>query len=106
MAELASAFVDNFDEYDVITGPVLRGKKNASMDRYKDRAECFNEGDIAFEELRKNTRLSSEDFDQWCFKSKKAFDYINAKLSKRYIVRRRYDILEEFDFKAGKGGDG
>ena len=36
MSELAPEFVDDFEKYDVVVGPVLRGKKNASMDRYKD----------------------------------------------------------------------
>lgn len=97
MSELAPEFVDDFEKYDVVVGPVLRGKKNASMDRYKDMAERFNEGDIAFNEFRNNTCLSNEDFDQWCFKSRKAFEYINANLTKKYVIKKCYNICEVID---------
>ena len=94
LSDLAMDFIDDYEQYDVVCGPVLRGVEKGGICEYKALAERFNEGDINFNELRDKTELFSEDFGQICFKSKKAFEYINANLTKKHLVKKYYAINE------------
>lgn len=95
LPELAMDFVDDFEKYDVISGPVLcSANQNGGIYKYIDIAEQFNKGDISFEYLRQETRLFKEDFNQWCFRTEKAIKYLNGRLSKKYLIKKQYKIVE------------
>lgn len=95
LPELAVDFVDDFEKYDVITGPVLCGtNEKGGIYRYVDIAEQFNNGDITFKDLRTKTKLFGNFFDQWCFKTERAIEYINERLSKKYLIEKEYKTTE------------
>lgn len=96
LEEIAPDAVDGFDDADIIYGYMLDG----CMRDFEKYAELFNEGELSFEDFKKEIKLHGIDYNQYCFKSKYAIKLLNDGIQRAYLVEKRgkeYIITETRD---------
>lgn len=90
LEDIASEVAEGFDDADVIVGLMLDG---TVKDFYRI-AEQFIEGDLTFEELKEKTIIyDDQKRNQFCLKTKKAFELLNNGLSRVYFTEKRENTV-------------
>ncbi len=81
--ELVDECLDELNDVDYVYGKMLK-----NIDEFKEDAELFNSGDIDLYEFKKKTKWFGNGWNQYCFRSSKAVDLINASKIKIYYTKK------------------
>ena len=100
LEEIVPDSVDNYDKADIIAGPLLDGK----MTCFRNIAEQFNGGDISANRFIGIVRhkLFNSTHDQYCIKTKRALDAVNASIQKVIFTERTTDGVRTAEQKKNR----